>query len=162
MQTSLVVSKQRQRMQVNGTHGDDGNHVHSESAVNGVNRWSWTMLFSSDVLQKGDTKMDGASTLFELKALPGSASSWSRCRMCWLNGRGWLVGYICARNWNLYWGQEPFCSLNHHMSICIIFFNDSLPCSKKESLSLLIEFLRVWVYYLPDFCLRIFCYSPRY
>ncbi|RWW77545.1 hypothetical protein BHE74_00014292 [Ensete ventricosum] len=36
--TSLVVSKQRQRMQVNGTHGDDGNHVHSESAVNGVNR----------------------------------------------------------------------------------------------------------------------------
>ncbi|CAL9055141.1 unnamed protein product [Musa banksii] len=26
------------RMQVNGTHGDDGNHVHSESAVNGVNR----------------------------------------------------------------------------------------------------------------------------
>ncbi|URE11291.1 phosphatidic acid phosphatase-related [Musa troglodytarum] len=28
----------RQRMQVNGTHGDDGNHIRSESAANGVNR----------------------------------------------------------------------------------------------------------------------------
>ncbi|CAL9119582.1 unnamed protein product [Musa textilis] len=28
----------RQRMLVNGTHGDDGNHIRSESAANGVNR----------------------------------------------------------------------------------------------------------------------------
>nr|XP_009388025.1 PREDICTED: phosphatidylinositol:ceramide inositolphosphotransferase-like isoform X2 [Musa acuminata subsp. malaccensis] len=35
---SVDTADWRQRMQVNGTHGDDGNHVHSESAVNGVNR----------------------------------------------------------------------------------------------------------------------------
>ncbi|CAL9763190.1 unnamed protein product [Musa acuminata subsp. burmannicoides] len=35
---SVDTADWRQRMQVNGTHGDDGNYVHSESAVNGVNR----------------------------------------------------------------------------------------------------------------------------